>query len=331
MTIRDRKQMKATAGRRLDSASYLPRRLILIHSGLLLGFALLMAVCDYIITWQIDAKGGGLSGIQMRSILETVSNVLSVAYAVLTPFWTMGLVYAALRLARGQSAYPGVLLEGFRRRRLVIRFVLVQVLIYGLITIVSIYGAWILYVMFTPSGKAFMEALWTLVMAGITDYVALMEQIPPEVIQQVSRAYTPFFCVVFACLVIPNLYRLRLANYLIMENKEIGARKAVRTSAKMMRRNVFQLFLLDLSFCWYYLIPGVLMLLTYADVLAEKLQISLPVDDAVLFLGGNAVYAVLTLAFECFAAPKVVTTYAIFYDILVEEYAARESVVEQEA
>lgn len=330
MTIRDRKQLKKTAARRLEAAGYPPRRLILIHSGVMLGVSLLLAICNYIVTWQIDAHGGGLSGIELRSVLETVSTALSTVYAIAMPFWSMGLVYAALRLSRGKSAWPGSLLEGFRRRGPVIRFLLLQILIYGIITLAAIYAAWFFYTIFTPAGKAFAEALTKLIASGITDYTQLIEQIPEQVMERVATGYLPFFGGILLVLVIPASYRLRLAQYLLMENKALGAWRAIRTSSKVMRRNCFKMLLLDLSYWWYHLIPGLLAALSYADAWVEWLPITLPVETGVLYIGGNLVYALLTLAFECAAAPKVITTYALAYEALMEENSAAQTPVQEE-
>ena len=323
MTIRDRKQLKKTAARRLEAAGYPPRRLIFIHSAIMLGVSLLVAVCNYIITWQIDAHGGGLDGIHLRSVLETASTALSAISAIAMPFWSMGLVYAALRLSRGKSAWPSVLLEGFRRRRPVLRFLLLQILIYGIMTIAAIYAAWILYVMFTPAGKAFAEALMKLIASGVTDYVELIEQIPEQVMSRVATGYLPIFCVILLALMIPAAYRLRLAPYLLMEKQGLGAWRAIRTSNQVMRRNCFKMLLLDLSYWWYYLIPALLVVLSYADLVVAQLPITLPVETGVLYIGGNVVYTVLTLVFECVAAPKVITTYALAYEALMEEHNAQ--------
>lgn len=330
MTIRDRKQLKKTAVRRLQAASYPARKLILIYSGLMLGMSLLLAVCNYVITWQIDAHGGGLDGMKLRSMLETISVVLSAFYAIATPFWTMGMVYAALRLSRGKSAWPTVLLEGFRRRRPVFRFVLLQMLIYSIITIAAIYGAWILYTFFTPAGRAFAEAIMKLMTSGITDYMELIEQIPEQVMDRVARGYLPFFGVCALGLMLPTWYRIRLAQYLIMEREPLTPWQAIRTSGKIMRRKGFSMLLLDLSFWWYYLIPVILMVPSYADLIAQQLQLNLPVDSAVLYMGGNVLYAVLTLIFECCAAPRVVTTYALAYEALLEQYNLQRTAAEQE-
>ena len=320
MTIRDRKALRQTAARRLSRASYKPRRLVLIHSGVMLGAALLMAVLDYIITWQIDANGGGLSGMQLRSILETAGNVLSVAYGILMPFWSMGFVYATIRLARGKAAWPGSLLEGFRRKGPVLRLILLQILIYGAITFAAMYASSFLYSM-TPDGQAFCQALLKLMETQqITDYVQLMEAIPQPVIEQVASVYLPIMCVVLLVLLTPAYYRMRMAAYLVMDEDGVGAWKAVRTSGKIMRRNGFRLFLLDLSYWWYYLIPMLLIVPAYADVLLPLLKLELPVDPAVLYIAGNVIYVLLSLIFECAARPRVQTTYALAYDALLDAY-----------
>lgn len=320
MTIRNRKELKKTAKRRLASASFTPRRLVLIHSGVSLGAVLLMAVIQYVLNWQINEKGGGLAGLNTRSILETAQIVVQIAYAVLTPFWSMGIFYAGLRLARGKSAYPQVLLEGFRRRGRVLRLILMQGLIYGIITVAAMYGAWFIYSM-TPDGQAFLEAMMKLVeMYGMSDYAKLIEEIPLEVIERVSRVYLPMFGVILAALAVLAAYRMRLAPYVLMDKEYAGAWKAIRMSGKLTRRNCGRLLLLDLGYWWYYLVPVVLTVPAYADVLLELLGITVPVEPAVLYMGGQLVYVVLTLIFQCLAKPRVQTVYALAYDALKEQY-----------
>lgn len=322
MTTHDRKTLRKTAARRLNTASYKPRRLYLIHSGITLGAMLLMAVIQYVLNWQIDANGGGLSGLQLRSILETIQIVLSIAYMIFLPFWTMGAFYAAVRLARGKSAYPHVLLEGFRRRGPVLRLMLMEGLIYAIITVAAMYGAWIFYGM-TPDGQAFGEAMMKLIeMEGLSDSAALIEAIPDAVMDRVARGYLPVFGVVWAVLIVPATYRLRLAPFVLMDKERTGAWKAIRISGRLTRRKWGHLLLLDLGYCWYYLIPLVLAVPAYADLLLEYLQIQVPVDPAVVYMAGNALYVVLTLIFQCLAKPRVQTTYALAYDLLREEYEA---------
>lgn len=319
MTIQDRKELKQTAGRRFQAASYNPRRLMAIHSGVALGIALLVAVLNYVIAWQIDSKGGGLSGLPMRSVLDTAATVLSILQLVLAPFWTMGLHYAILRQARGKSAYPGTLLEGFRRFGPVLRMMLMELIIYSIITLVAMYGAYFLYG-FTPEGQAFNNEVLLQITQGM-DSMSIIDSIPQQTMEQISRVYLPIFLVIWLVLAIPAAYRLRLAPYVLMDKEGTGAWKAIRTSGKLTRHNGWKLVALDLSYWWYYLLPMVLMLPAYADLLLPTLGITLPVDAEVLYLAGYLVYGVLTLIFEILAKPKVSLTYALAYDVLLEAAA----------
>ena len=320
MTIRDRKQLKQTAHRRLEVASYKPGRLVLIHNGVTLGVALLLAVLSYVISWQIETNGGGLGGMKLRAVLETADAVLQLIYSVLMPFWMMGMTYAAVRLAKGKSAWPQCLPEGFARKGAVLRLLLLQGFIYILITMAAMAGSYTLYGM-TPDGQAFNTAILRLwIEQGITSYYELYEAIPEQVLDQVMRGYMPFFAVVAAVLIVPATYRLRFAPYVLMDKDDDSAKKAIRTSVKITRRNGWRIFALDLSFWWYYLVKIVLMLPAYASLLLPLIHVELPVDETILVLGGNAVYVILTLIFETQAQPKVMTTYALAYDALLEQY-----------
>ena len=322
MTIQDRKALKQASQRRLKAASYNPRRLMAIHSGVAMGVALLVAVLNYVIAWQIDAKGGGLAGLPMRSVLDTAATVLTILQLALSPFWAMGLSYATLRQARGKSAYPATLLEGFRRFGPVLRMLLMEGIIYSIITLAAMYGAYFFYGL-TPAGQAFNDELLTMLAQGM-DYMAIFESIPQQTIDQVSRIYLPVFLVVWLVLVIPAAYRMRLAPYVLMDKEGTGAWKAIRTSGKLTRRNCGKLLVLDLSYWWYYLIPAVLMLPAYADLLLPLVGIPLPADAEVVYLAGYVTYGVLTLIFQIAAKPKVAITYALTYDVLLEAAAQAE-------
>ena len=139
-------------------------------------------------------------------------------------------------------------------------------------------------------------------------------------VEQVTRVYAPILCCVLLALIIPAAYRMRMAAFVLMDQEGTGAWKAILTSGRITRRNCFKLFLLDLGYWWYYLLHVVLMLPLYADLLLTQLNVTLPVDSTVIALIGSAVYAVLTLLLECVAKPKIMTTYALAYDVLKEKH-----------
>ncbi len=320
MTIRDRKALRQTANRRLQVASYKPNRLVLIHSGIALGASLLVAIVQYILQQQTH-RHTGLSGVETRVILETAATALSVIVMVLTPFWNMGRTYAALRIARGKSDYPHTLAEGFRRWGPVLRLNLMLLLIYGILCFVAMYASSILYV-FTPAGAELGQQLQELLMSGqFSDYYELAEALSPETIRQIYRVVLPIFGVVAFVLLTPAFYRMRMATYVLMDQHGTGAWKAIRTSGRIMRHKGFQLFQLDLSYWWYYLLSVVVTVPMYADLLLGAMKISVPVADEVLMLAGHAVYAVLMLVLDGVCLPKIMTTYALAYDALLEEAA----------
>lgn len=319
MTIRDRRELKQTAARRLQAASYPAKKLIFIHSGIALAAAMLVQVLTYLIQEQIDAHSG-LSGVQTRAMLETAASALRVIYNILVPFWSMGLIHSALRLSRGHAAYPHTLVEGFRRFGPVLRLELMQLLIFGILAFAAMYASSMLF-MFTPTGVEFAQMLEPMILSGeFTDYMQLMEAIPQQTILDLYKVVLPIFCVLALALIVPATYRLRMASYLVMDRSGTGAWKAVRTSNRIMRRRCFRLFLLDLSYWWYGVLAVLAMVPMFADLLLPMVGIRLPLEDSVVMLIGYAIYGALTLILEVAVQPKRQTVYALAYDALTEEY-----------
>ena len=81
MDIRDRRGLKAAAREDLAAASYEPRKLILIHTGVTVVLALIIGLLDYLLEQQIGGTGG-LGGVGTRSMLETVRTLLTMVLAL---------------------------------------------------------------------------------------------------------------------------------------------------------------------------------------------------------------------------------------------------------
>ena len=88
MDIHDRRGLKAEAAERLASASYDPKKLILIHSGVQVALALLLALVQYLLDRKIGDTGG-LGGMGTRSVLETIQAVLTIAQMTAAVFWQL--------------------------------------------------------------------------------------------------------------------------------------------------------------------------------------------------------------------------------------------------
>ena len=308
MNIQDRQGLKARAAAALSEASYSPGKLALIHTGAAAALSLLLTVLNYVLTDQIGGTGG-LSGMGLRSVLSTAQTMLSIVSMAVMPFWELGFVYAALRMARKEQTAPENLLQGFRRFGPMLRLTLLQGLIYLAIVILCINISSAIFIM-TPFSLPLAEALQTLSTQAAS---------AQELMVEVSGALIPFYCIfaiLLAVMAVPVLYRFRLAQYLIVDEPKTGALAALGTSHRLMRYNRWAMFRLDLSFWWFYGLQLLSFLLAYGDVLAAVLGIRLPVSEGVAFFGFYVLHCASQLLIAWRFASPVAVTYATAYETL---------------
>ncbi len=318
MDLLDRRGLKNAAGDALAQASRNPKRIILIHTAVSLGIMLLVAVLDYVLSGQIE-NTGGLSGLGTRSVLTTVQSILQMVQMAVLPFWEIGYLYAAMKMAVKEPAEPGTLLEGFRRFGPLFRIMLLKGLIFLVLGFVCTYVATQIFVM-TPLSTPMLEA-----MAPVLNDPALMESAAGEealmqvVDQALDDAMLPLLIItgILLCLVyIPISYRLRLVNYSVLENPREGALVAFRRSFRLMRGNCLEMFLLDLSFWWYYLLQILINLVCYGDLILSLAGVSLPWSGELSFF----LFYILALAGQFvlyfLARNKVEVTYVTAYHVL---------------
>jgi hypothetical protein len=115
-------------------------------------------------------------------------------------------------------------------------------------------------------------------------------------------------------LLVPLLYRFRLAEYAIVNHKGIRAIPAMVVSAHLMRRRCWQMVKLDLRLWWYYALKGLCVLLCYLELLLEATGVRLPVDGEVLAFATYLLYLIALLAVETAFRPQVQTAYAVAYE-----------------
>ena len=95
MGISDRQLLKQRAQGALESASYDPKRIVLIHTGAVAAVTLLTAGVSFLIQDGISGTGG-LGGIGMRTMLSTIGSVLQNMTNLVLPFWSFGPVARTL-------------------------------------------------------------------------------------------------------------------------------------------------------------------------------------------------------------------------------------------
>ena len=308
------RHLKQTAAQRLSAASYSPRRLMALHAGLSLAVALGLYFLDYFLTSRIDSTGG-LSGIGLRSVLTTAQSFLTMAAMILLPFWEIGFLRAALSMGRNRPAEPSSLLQGFRRFGPVLRLFVLQAVFFGSILLTCIYAGTMVFLM-TPAAEPYMELMLPLMenMSVLNPELALDEATAAALMETLWPAYL-IGGVLFIGAFIPLSYKLRLAEFIVLDDQRVGAFAAALKSWKLTGRHCWELFRLDLSFWWFYGLQVLLMAVSYLDLILYGLGVALP-ENAYLWF-----YLVQTAGqFVLFwqAGSYVHTTYALAYDTMQE-------------
>lgn len=316
---------KYNAGISLQNAAYSPRKLLLIHSGALLGLSLVLSAISYLLNFAIQPSGG-LGSMNLQALLSTAQVGLQLIQTLVTPLWAAGLIYIAISIARGNQVAPRDLAAGFQKFGPIFTSTLMVGLQYLWRVFLSTFlSAQILS--FTPVATKLYEAT-----ANIEDVTA----VDPQVLLgddyiPIVLAYLGVTLLVMLVLVLPVFYRYRLTTYLIMDGQERGGSTAMLRSRILMFGRRWELAKLDLSFWWYYLLLMLSMSLSYGDVILDLLGVTLPIPSKVTFWGFLVLGLLAQLAVQVLAGPKVAVTYAHCYDrFLHRDDAVEDNVLDAE-
>ena len=304
MDIRDHRGLKSAAANALAWTSSDPKKLILIHNGVSVAIAIILSLVDLLLSRQIDSTGG-LGGIGMRSELETAQTVLMIAQVVVLLFWQIGYVYVAMKIARQEEVSAGSLLQGFRKFRPVLSLRLITMMMYGGAMFLSVYAASLLFSL-TPWSAPLQEAI------NVGTEEAIMAAAESCIVPLAA-----IFTVAAAILVLPMYYKLRMAEYTLLDAPEQGARVAIMKSRILMHGNRLKLFRLDLSFWWFYGLEALISAVAYGDVLLPMLGIELPWSATVSFYVFLLLCYAGQMALYWWRGNEVYVTYAMAYEALV--------------
>lgn len=288
-----------------------PKKLVLLHTGVIAGVGLVLSILDYVLNLGI-AGTGGLSGIGSRTILETIQSILQMAELFLLPFWTIGYIFVILKLIRRESTGKDDLLAGLRAFGPVLRTTVLRGLIYFAVIMAGSQIAGIIYMM-TPLAAPIYAIMQELTEAGITDPYAMLEN---EAYLQAMLYALPFVSVGALALVTPVFYRLRFMDYALMDAPEKGAFHALGQSLRMTRGKCMALLKLDLRFWWYYGLELLILVVGYGNVLLPMLGIQTGMgDDTAMFVFYIA-SLLCQLGLYVWRKNHVFATYALVYEQL---------------
>ena len=309
----DIRTLKDTAARQLETARDMKKN-VLIYAGITVGLSALVTVVNYLAGNGIS-QTSGLSNMGMRAVLSTLQSVLPILQSVLLMVVELGYVNAALRTARGQYASPWSLKMGADRFFPLIRVTLVQGLIYALAGMASFYLAIQVYLI-TPLSEEALQIL-TPLMSQTTILSNGVLELDMQTAWLLAEAMIPLFilfAVICAAFCIPLMYLFRMTNYILIDNPALGGWAVLRESRKIMRKRCLELFKLDLSFWWYYLLLVGAGFLCYGDTVLAWLGISLPLSAEVSFFLFYVLFLIVTVVIYYFFRNQVEVTYALFYD-----------------
>lgn len=305
------KELISEARLSVGEATYSPKKLTLLHTGVAAGLSLVLSLLTYFLDVGIG-NTSGLSGLESRAVLETAQSVLQLFVFVFSPFWALGFVASGLRWSRRQDAVPATLCKGLRRWGPAVRMFLLQALIYFAVVFVAVEIGSVLYSL-TPASDAVQDLI---ARTETDDLSTFLSELDDAAYTEILLGMLPFILIPMLVAVVPVFYRLRFASYLLVDDPRCGALYAVVTSWRMTKRNCLKLLRIDIRYWWYYLLEAAVLLLSAGDVLATLLGIELNMSA----MTASIVFYVLALGAQltlyAWKKPQLFASYALLYDRL---------------
>ncbi len=306
MGFPDISAVKQAAARQVRQAGN-ATRLMAIHAGTPAAISLVLTLLSFILSQQISGTGG-LGGLGLRTALEAAQNMLQVVSTAFSLFWIFGLTAISLHWSRGEAAREQDLFAGFRRWGAVLRSTVLKVAVYVAVVLVASQISSLIFSMTPLAGG--MMALAEKMMADLA-YMPTDAELLDAVLP-----YLPFFGITLAALAIPVSYRLRMMDYVLMDEPRCGAFYALRMSLYLTRRNCLKLLRLDLSFWWFYLLELVAAVVYYGDAVLQLAGIETKLSDGTMLFIACTAGMVLQTALYIWRQGQVATAYAMVYEAL---------------
>lgn len=289
------------------------RRTALLYSGVIAALTLGSNGLSIYLESRIDATGG-LDGVGLRSILQTIQQLLYDVNTYFGPFWSAGFLAAMIALVRGRAPEGRDLTEGFRRFFRVVGHMAFRFLVtVALGTAAANLGA-VLFSM-TPAGREFTRTMAPILAESSilnADGTVNLELIPQELLMSVAILVL-LVLALFGLMYLYVSYQFRLSLYLVMD-RPIGAVQAHFLSARLMRGHKWQMCRLDLSYWWYYLLLAAISLTAYLGPTLSML--ALPLDPTVTYFAALAVYCALFMGLCIWKKSRVDASYVLACEVI---------------
>lgn len=312
MNLKNPRAIRTAARESLAVQSDHPK-VALVYAGFSALLSLAVTIISYILAQQID-RMTGLSNMGTRAVLSTVRSVLPVAQLIFLLGWELSYLMCALGFARRRTMDLRNLKDGFTRFGAILRAKILMALVYLGMAIVAMYLSSFIF-MALPVSRAFFE-----LMMPLMDSVTVLNPaivIDDATLAAATEAMWPAFVifgVVFVVMALPTVYGFRMVSFCIADNGATGALGAMRASRAMMKGRKLDLFRLDLSFWWFFLLEGLISVIAYLDMILPLIGVSLPLPETVSYYGFYVLSLGSQVALYWAFLNRVSVSRAVFYD-----------------
>lgn len=256
----------------------------------------------------------------MRTVLQSVQEILTYANLIFTPFWAMGFLSAMIGLADGMTPWKWHMKLGFRYPGKVLAYVAVQFLVTVMLLVVSVNVGVTVYAL-TPLGAEYAEVMSPILSDPniiSAEGVVNWELLPMDTFMSATMPVMGVCLAIFAVLYLFVSYSFRLTMYLILRCPvSTGVVRLFFLSMRLMRGHKWQMLKLDLSWWWYHLLLGGASVVAYLDVILGLVGIAVPVDPMVMFFATLAAYCALFTAISLWKKGEVDISYVLAYREIV--------------
>ena len=141
----------------------------------------------------------------------------------------------------------------------------------------------------------------------------LYEQLPIEELMPFIIGISVVYALISLTVILWLSYRFRFSQYLLTDETPVRARAALALSNHLTRGHKKSLFMLDLSFWWYYLLQFAVAAIVYIPDILTLTGNPLPISGTVANVVFYGLYCIASLSLIWFAGAYVQTTNACAY------------------
>lgn len=312
MDILNPRSLRDAASRALSRGRD-PKKLVFSYAAIVFAVSLVMILGNIFLDHQISGTGG-LGNLGTRAVFSTVQQLLPMVSALVAMCLEFGYLSGMMRIARGQYADHTDLKVGFQKFWPLLRLMLLLGMLLFFAGLLAFQAGSLIFAM-TPWAEPVLE---------LTTKISTMapSAIDEQTVAQLMQMSIPMFVIVgiaYLFVLIPLIYRIRMAMFCLLDDPNGRAMAAIAASNRMMRRKFGAMLKIDLSL-WLYYIAGVFVyVLMYSDLILALLGISVPLDPQIFSLLVYVAALALQFVIHITLRNKAEAVYLTAYDRLREK------------